>query len=124
MNLNYNIVKDGKFIFDDPNFRKENVRVSYLKNGVWTEYYEGNLDAPYGYFFFKENNPNTLMRLFLYDYGKDGAETIRIKYNEETTDEIKAEFVHWENGGEAITKVWYNGKEISNPLATYFTVEK
>ncbi len=46
--FDYNVLKDGKFIFDDPSFKIENIRILYLRDGKWTEYYQGNLDTAYG----------------------------------------------------------------------------
>ena len=121
-NFDYTILKGGKYVFDDPNFKKDNIRVLYLKNGEWKEYYEYNLDPKYGYFFYNREN-HTYIRLFPTDYDKDGIENLKIKYDETTTDDIKAEFSYRENS-EALTKIWYNGKEFTNPTSSAFTIEK
>lgn len=120
--FDYNVLKDGKFIFDDPSFKIENIRILYLRDGKWTEYYQGNLDTAYGQMFYEKDNHNYI-RLFPYDYGKDGHETFKIKYDDTVTDEIKAEFTYWKNG-ESLSKLWYNGKEFLNPTSSNFTIEK
>ncbi|MFW2136992.1 hypothetical protein ACK2M7_12060 [Chryseobacterium sp. TY4] len=120
--FDYNILKNGKFVFDDPNFKKENIRLLYLKDGVWTEYYQAHLDAAYGYMFYNKDNHNYI-RLFPYDYANDGHETFRIKYDDNTTDDIQAEFTYWKNG-ESLNKLWYNLKEFHNPTSSTFTIEK
>ena len=120
--LNYNIVQDGVYLFDKPDFQKNEVRVSYLKNGIWTEYFEGNLDAKYGYTFYEKEN-HQYIRLFVDNKDKSETITLKVKYDANTTDEIKSEFRFW-NNGEEITKIWYNLKEVDKPTQGTFTIKK
>jgi hypothetical protein len=106
--------KSGNNLLDpkiSTSFKKDSIRVFYLEDGQRKEFYNPNLDAPRGFFIYKnEGNGEYVFRIFSYE-GKS-------KVTERTTI-----YVQWRQGIEDAfecemtkvcysvycTKVWYNG---------------
>lgn len=118
--FNFAKIKDGKYLFDDADFRKKPIRILYNTNGTWKEYFEGNLDAPYGYTFYQEADQHYYMKVHVDNRLNSDKVAFKIKFDEAHTDHAEAAFRIWKNG-QSITTLIYNGKQVE-PWEPKFTI--
>jgi hypothetical protein len=87
-------------------FDKDKIKIFYLENGEYKEYYFGNHGGYDGYSFEDESNV-----MNLYPYLGNIPEHI-IQWNAQDSDTLNFEVDVQNNGGYvSITKVWYNGDQ-------------
>lgn len=123
--LLFNIaLSDGTYLFDKPEFDKKAVRISYLENGQWQEYYGGDSpNYPYGYEFRPVYGTDKLYIWIALKTPKgEDNRSLRIKFNSEITDELNVTYYYLPNNI-GVSKLIYNGVEIKN-FQPHFTVQK
>lgn len=109
--FNFAKIKDGKYLFDDADFRKKPIRILYNTNGTWKEYFKGNLDAPYGYTFYQDADQHYYMKVHVENKHDSEKVAFKIKFDEQHTDNVETAFSIRKNG-QAITTIVYNGVQM------------
>jgi hypothetical protein len=90
-------------------FDKDKIKIFYLENGEYKEYYFGNHGGYDGYSFEDESN---VMNLYPYILDLGNIPEHIIQWNDQDSDTLKFEVDVQNNGGYvSITKVWYNGDQ-------------
>jgi len=94
----------GNDLFQSPEYKPENIRIFYLKNGQSEEVYNGNLVYPRN--FYVENGTMTLgLNNFITNYY---SETL-IKWNSQEVDTLRA---HFNEVSGNYDKIWIDGEVV------------
>lgn len=117
----------------DPNSGKHyvasDIKVYYLVNGIPTEYYQGNLDSPNGFFISNEMGKNKYVLALLVDNsnkeGKSIFETVTyLKLSQTDTDTVRCEITQ-DAHSTVCKKVMYNGVLVwQGNTERYVVIEK
>lgn len=91
-------------------YKKEDIRVFYIEDGIKKEFYNPSLDAPRHFLIDKnEGNGEFAFRLFVYEGKSKETEitTTLVEWRTGLVDTVKSEITRFNNSTIA-TKIWYN----------------